>query len=152
MAHHRKINLPALIFHNMIEARRSNVSTCALPYGSTVCLLLQNAGLDFKTLPYESIPRMQPMCMKMLIDKQTSSSSSRRSTKSSQLRDIYAIWKSMNNQLKIVHQQCDRSIATWKALHPDALPPTPSQTDDEENGDDDGGDEEDEDALTDGEE
>ena len=58
----------------------------------------------------------------------------------------------MNNQLKIVRQQCDHSIAAWKALHPDALPPTPSQTDDEENGDDDGGDEKDEDAPTDGEE
>ena len=91
---------------------------------------------------------MQPMRMKMSIDKQTSSSSSRRSTKSSQLGDIYAMCKSMNNQLKIVRQQCDRSIAAWKALHPDALPPTPSQTDDEE----DGGDEEDEDAPTDGEE
>ena len=56
--------------------------------------------------------------------------------------------KSMNNQLKIVRQQCDRSIAGWKTLHPDALPPTPSQTDDEE----DGADEEDEDAPTDGEE
>ena len=91
---------------------------------------------------------MQPMRMKMLIDKQTSSSSSRRSTKSSQLGDIYAMYKSMNNQLKIVRQQYDRSIAAWKALHPDALPPMPSQTDDEE----DGGDEEDEDASTDGEE
>ncbi|KAL6331661.1 hypothetical protein AAG906_014311 [Vitis piasezkii] len=69
--------------------------------------------LDFKTLPYESIPRMQPMRMKMSIDKQTSSSSS-----------------------------------PW---HPDALPPTLSQTDNEEDGDDDGGDEEDEDASTDGE-
>ena len=56
--------------------------------------------------------------------------------------------KSMNNQLKNVRQQRDRSIAAWKALHLDALPPTPSQTDDEE----DGGDEEDEDAPTDGEE
>ena len=37
-------------------------------------------------------------------------------------------------------------------MHPDALPPMPSQIDDEENGDDDGGDEEDEDASTDGEE
>ena len=60
--------------------------------------------------------------------------------------------KSMNKQLKIVRQQCDRSIVAWKALHPDALRPTPSQTDDEEDGDDDGGDEEDEDAPTDGEE
>ena len=60
--------------------------------------------------------------------------------------------KSMNNQLKIVCQQCDRSIAAWKALHPDALPLTSWQTDDEEDGDDDGGDEEDEDASTDGEE
>ena len=95
MAHRRKINLPALICYNMIEARRSNLSTHALPYGSIVCLLLQNAGLDFKTLPYESIPRMQPMRMKMLIDKQTSSSSSRRSTKSSQLGDIYASMESI---------------------------------------------------------
>ncbi|WJZ83104.1 hypothetical protein VitviT2T_002813 [Vitis vinifera] len=148
MARRRKINLPALICHNMIETRRSNVSTRALPYDSTLCLLLQNAGLDFKTLPYESIPCMQPMHMKMSIDKQTSSSSLCRSTKSSQLGDIYAMCKLMNNQLKIVRQQCDRSIAAWKALHPDALPPTPSQTDDEE----DGGDEEDEDAPTDGEE
>ena len=60
--------------------------------------------------------------------------------------------KSMNNQLKIVRQQCNRSIAVWKELHPDALPPMPSQIDDEENGDDDGGDEEDEDASADGEE
>ena len=37
MARRRKINLPALICHNMIETRRSNVSTCTLPYGSTVC-------------------------------------------------------------------------------------------------------------------
>ena len=58
----------------------------------------------------------------------------------------------MNNQLKIVRQQCDRSIAAWKALHPDALPPTPSQTDDEENGDDDGGGEKDEAAPVDGDE
>ena len=88
----------------------------------------------------------------MSIDKQTSSSSSRRSTKSSQLGDIYAMCKLMNNQLKIVRQQCDRSIAAWKALHPDVLPPTPSQTDDDEDGDIDGGDEEDEDAPTDEEE
>ena len=60
--------------------------------------------------------------------------------------------KSMNNQLKNVRQQCDRSIAAWKALHLDALPPTSSQTDDEEDGDDDGGDEEDKDAPIDGEE
>ena len=105
MAHRRKINLPALICHNMIEARRSNVSTHALPYGSTLCLLLQNARLDFKTLPYESIPRMQPMRMKMSIDKQTTSSSSCKSTKSSQLGDIYAMCKSMNNQLKIIPLQ-----------------------------------------------
>ena len=140
-----------LFSHNMIEARHSNVSTCALPYGSTVCLLLQNAGLDFKTLPYDSIPHMQPMSIKMSIDKQTTSSLSRRSTKSSQLRDIYAMCKSMNNQLKIVRQQCDCSIAAWKALHPDALPLTSSQTDDKEDGDDDCGDEEDENASTNGE-
>ena len=60
--------------------------------------------------------------------------------------------KSKNNQLKIVRQQCDRSIAAWKTLHPDVLPPTPSQTDDDEDGDIDGGDEEDEDAPTDEEE
>ncbi|KAL6348145.1 hypothetical protein AAG906_039593 [Vitis piasezkii] len=84
----------------------------------------------------------------MSIDKQTSSSSSCRSTKSSRLRDIYAMCKSMNNQLKIVRQQCDRSIAAWKALHHDALPPTPSRTDGEEDGDDNGGDEEGEDAPT----
>ena len=48
----------ALICHNMIEAWRSNVSTRALPYDSTVCLLLQNAGLDFKSLPYESMSHM----------------------------------------------------------------------------------------------
>ena len=58
MARRSKINLPTLICHNMIEAWRSNVSTRALPYGSTVFLLLQNAWLDFKTLPYESIPCM----------------------------------------------------------------------------------------------
>ena len=125
------------------------MSTRALPYGSIVCWLLQNAGLDFKTLPYDSIPRMQPMSIKMSIDKQTTSSLSRRLTKSSHLRDIYAMYKSMNNQLKIVRQQCDCSIAAWKALHPDALPPMSSQTDDEEDGDDDCGDEEDEDAPTD---
>ncbi|KAJ9680467.1 hypothetical protein PVL29_019717 [Vitis rotundifolia] len=96
--------------------------------------------------------RMQLMCMKQSMDKQTEASSSRRSSKSSQLWDIYAMCKSMNNQLKIVHQQCDRSIATWKALHPNALPPTPSQTDDEENGDDDGGDEKGEDAPANGNE
>ena len=124
------------------------MSTHALPYGSTDCLLLKNAELDFNSLPYELMLCMQPMCMKQLMDKQTEASSSRRSSKSSQLGDIYAMCKSMNNQLKIVRQQCDRSIAAWKALHPDALPPTPSQTDDEE----DGGDEEDEDAPTDGEE
>ncbi|KAJ9705611.1 hypothetical protein PVL29_003600 [Vitis rotundifolia] len=152
MARRHKINLPALICHNMIEARRSNVSTRALPYGSTVCLLLQNAGLDFNTLPYESMSRMQPMRMKQSMDKQTTASSSRRPTKSSQLGDIYAMCKSMNNQLKLVRQQCDRSIAAWKTLHPDALPPTPSQTDDEEDGDDDGEDEEEEDAPIDGEE
>ncbi|KAJ9673074.1 hypothetical protein PVL29_026382 [Vitis rotundifolia] len=44
MARRHKINFPALICHNMIEARRINVSTHALPYGLTVCLLLQNAG------------------------------------------------------------------------------------------------------------
>ncbi|KAJ9676085.1 hypothetical protein PVL29_024871 [Vitis rotundifolia] len=152
MARRHKINLPALICHNMIEARRSNVSTRALPYGSTVCLLLQNAGLDFNTLPYESMPRMQPMSMKHSMDKQTAASSSHRPTKSSQLGDIYAMCKSMNNQLKLVRQQCDRSIAAWKTLHPDALPPTPSQTDDEEDGDDDGEDEEEEDAPIDEEE
>ena len=64
MASHHKINLPALIWHNMIEARHSNVSTRALPYGSTICLLLQNVGLDFKSLPYESMSCMQPMRMK----------------------------------------------------------------------------------------
>ena len=87
------------------------------------------------------------------VDRQTTTySSSRRSTKSSQLGDIYAMCKSMNNQLKIVRQQWDCSIVAWKTLHPDALPHTPSQTDDEEDGDDDGGDEEDEDASTDGDE
>ena len=152
MACRPKINLPVLICHNMIKARCSNVSTHALPYGSTVCLLLKNAELDFNSLPYELMLCMQPMCMKQSMDKQTEASSSRRSSKSSQLGDIYAMCKSMNNQLKIVCQQCDRSIAAWKALHPDALPHTPSQTDDEEDGDDDGGDEEDEDAPIDGEE
>ncbi|KAJ9678997.1 hypothetical protein PVL29_021041 [Vitis rotundifolia] len=152
MACRRKINLLALICHNMIEARRSNVSTCALPYGSTVCLLLQNAGLDFNILPYESMLRMQPMRMKQLMDKQMAASSSHRSTKSSQLVDIYTMCKSMNNQLKLVRQQCDCSIAAWKTLHSDALPLASSQTGDEEDGDNDGGDEEEEDALTDGEE
>ena len=128
------------------------MSTRALPYCSTVCLLLQNAGFDFKSLPYESMSSVQPMRMKQSMDKQTKASSSRRSSKSSQLRDIYAMCKSMNNQLKIVHQQCHRSIVTWKTLHPDSLPPMPSHIDDEEDGDDDGGDEEDEDALADGEE
>ena len=60
--------------------------------------------------------------------------------------------KSMNKQLKIVHQQCDHSIIAWKALHSNALPPTPSHTDDKVDGDDDGGDEEDEAIPTDGEE
>ena len=83
MARRHKINLLALICHNMIEARRSNVSTRALPYGSTICLLLQNVGLDFKSLPYESMSCMQPMRMKQLMDKQTETSSSRRSSKSS---------------------------------------------------------------------
>ena len=83
MARRHKINLLALICHNMIEAQRSNVSTRSLPYGSTICLLLQNAGLDFKSLPYESMSCMQPMRMKQLMDKQTETSSSRRSSKSS---------------------------------------------------------------------
>ena len=111
MACRPKINLPVLICHNMIKARCSNVSTHALPYGSTVCLLLKNAELDFNSLPYESMLCMQPMWMKQSMDKQTEASSSRRSSKSSQLGDIYAMCKSMNNQLKIVCQQCDRSIA-----------------------------------------
>ena len=64
MAHRYKINLPALICHNMIKVRHSNMSTRALPYGSIVCLLLQKAGLDFNSLPYESMSRMQPMRMK----------------------------------------------------------------------------------------
>ncbi|KAJ9682695.1 hypothetical protein PVL29_018591 [Vitis rotundifolia] len=151
--------LSLILFHTILnkkghlnELTLFNVSTRALPYGSTVCLLLHNAGLDFNTLPYESMPRMQPMRMKQSMDKQTAASSSRRPTKSSQLGDIYAMCKSMNNQLKLVRQQCDRSIAAWKTLHPDALPPTPSQIDDEEDGDDDGGDEEEEDASIDREE
>ena len=60
--------------------------------------------------------------------------------------------KSMNKQLKIVHQQCDHSIIAWKALHSNALPPTPSHTNDEEDGDDDGGGEKDEAAPVDGDE
>ena len=154
MACRPKINLPVLICHNMnmIKAQRSNVSTHALLYGSTVCLLLKNAELDFNSLPYELMLCMQPMCMKQSMDKQTEASSSHRSSKSSQLGDIYAMCKSMNNQLKIVCQQCDLSIVAWKTLHPDALPLTSWQTDDEEDDDDDGGDEEDEDASTDGEE
>ena len=108
MTHRRKINLLALICHNMIEVRCSNVSTCALPYGSIICLFLQKAGLDFKSLPYESMSHMQPMCMKQSMDKQTETSSSRRLSKSSQLGDIHAMCKSMNKKLKIVRQQCDR--------------------------------------------
>ena len=70
-----------------------------------------------------------------IVDGQTNKSlSSRRSSKSSRLGGIYAMYKSMNNQLKIVRQQCDHSIVTWKALHPDSLPPMPSHIDDEEDG------------------
>ena len=58
----------------------------------------------------------------------------------------------MNKQFKIEREQCDRSIAAWKTLHPDALPPMPSHTNDEEEGDDDGCDEKDEVAPTDREE
>ena len=137
MTRRRKINLLALICHNMIEARCSNVSTCALPYGSIICLFLQNARLDFKSLPYESMSHMQPMCMKQSMHKQTETSSSHRLSKSSQLGDIYAMCKSMNKQLKI-------GINNAIVLHPDVLPPMPSHTDDKEDDDDDGGDEEDE--------
>ena len=136
----------------MIEGWCSNVSTHALPYGSIVYLLLQKLRLDFGSLPYESMPRMQPMHMKHSIEKQTEASSSHRSTKSSQLGDIYAICKVMNKQLKIVHQQCDRLIAIWKTLNPNALPPTPSYIDDEEDVDDGGGDEKDIATSIDGEE
>ena len=143
MARCRKINLPVIICHNMIKARYSNLSTRALPYGSTVCLLLQNARLDFKSLPYESMLCIQPMRMKQSMEKQMKICSSHRSSKSSQLGDIYAPCKSMNKQLKLMHEQYDHSIAAWKALHPNAMPPTPSHTNDEEDGDDDGCDEED---------
>ena len=51
-----------------------------------------------------------------------------------------------------MHEQYDHSIAAWKALHPNAMPPTPSHTNDEEDGDDDGCDEEDEVAPTNGDE
>ena len=143
MARCCKINLPVIICHNMIKARCSNVSTRVLPYGSTVCLFLQNVGLDFKSLPYESMSCMQPMCMKQSMEKQMKACSSHRSSKSSQLGDIYALCKSMNKQLKLMHQQCNHSIAAWKALHLDVMPPPPSHIDDEEDSDDDGCDKED---------
>ena len=103
MARCHKINFSALICHNMIEAWHNNVSIGVLPYGLTVYLLLQNAKLDFGSLPYESVPHMQPMCMKHSMEKQIEASSLHRLTKSSQLGDIYTMYKAMNKQLKIVH-------------------------------------------------
>ncbi|KAJ9703186.1 hypothetical protein PVL29_004815 [Vitis rotundifolia] len=140
--------LSLILFHTVLN-KKGHLNELTL---YVLHILFHMARLDFNTLPYESMPRMQPMLMKQSMDKQTVASSSRRPTKSSQLGDIYAMCKSMNNQLKLVRQQCDRSIAAWKTLHPDALPPMPSQTDDEEDGDDDGEDEEEEDAPIDEEE
>ena len=104
MARCFKLNLSALICHNMIEAQCSNVNTCVTIWFNCLLAFIKcRVGFQVTALwlnvahatyvHYDSMLHMQPTCMKQSMKKQMKASSSRRSSKSSQLGDIYTLCK-----------------------------------------------------------